>query len=670
MEIGKSAALLDANSINVWPITNANNLYYIETKGETTASGTYLYPITGNYIGLWNGTTNDYSWTSIDIMDSANDTNYKAQVANNNSVITGIGIRKVPRNTGLSTSSSNEGKIVPEQRFAGIVYQTDTKSNIVSSGLNTDANKNVIRGLIRDYLNSPSYFDITGDIEIEQRTPSNSKETLKLKAKTLSSVNENPAKTKMSLYQGKTLRFGGDSGSSYTSEFNAMEGSDVNASSQSGMWTSSGNWLKSKNAGGIYKRPSWKYTESGSAGSNKTNIFAWISDIDYLVGHYDASINAINNTLSTMNGTIGGLMGEVSFAPTSNSENIYQTTSNSVITYHLNTTLKNLTKVTTDILESRTLISAKDITASGNITASNGTITGQNVTVSNLLTSKDITSTNSIQGKNITVSNLLTSKDIISTNSIQGKNITTTGSVTVGNTLIVKEGGERIEKGDLVLDKGNIKCHGSASSIDVSTVNCREINLRGSSSQFLLGNGLSKTDPGSTIPIKIKLRNTEYSTETTETVNTIWNNAENAYCATINLSSSLGIPIVETPDGLVVSNTYLKNIEWIKYGNIINISGIFQGVSPSSNDEEWASSRWPSGKIKGIGYHSGTSYSNEIQTIVWVDGHNGHNNNRGFYFKIKWIPSSNKLSLCYFSPDNKLYAPQQNLGFNITFIAY
>ena len=667
MEIGKSAALLDANSINVWPITNANNLYYIETKGETTASGAYLYPITGNYIGLWNG-SNDYSWTSIDIMDSANDTNYKAQVANNNSVITGIGIRKVPRNTGLSTSSSNEGKIVPEQRFAGIVYQTDTKSNIVNSGLNNDTNKNVVRGLIRDYLNSASYFDITGDIEIEQRTSSNLKETLKLKAKTLSSVNENPAKTKMSLYQGKTLRFGGDSGSSYTSEFNAMEGSDANASSQTGTWTSSGNWLKSKNAGGVYKRPSWKYTESGSAGSNKTNIFAWISDIDYVVGHYDASINAINNALSSMNGTIGGLMGEVSFAPTSNSENIYQTTSNSVITYHLNTTLKNLTKVTAATLESGTLISAKNITASGNITASNGTITGKDITVSNLLTSKDITSTNSIQGKNVTVSNLLTSKDITSTNSIQGKNITTSGAVTVGNTLIVNEGGEQIKKGDLVLDKGNIKCHGSASSIDVSTVNCREINLRGSASQFLLGNGLSKTDPGSTIPIKIKLRNSEYNTETTETVDTIWNGAENAYCATINLSSSLGIPTIEEC-GWTGWASPVEKCKWLKYGNVINVSGNLTAWSgnPSYNTAsttELSYANFESLKGKHIG-DNGTD--NTIQSLVWAA--DVQQANRACFFKIKLNPSSGRLSLYYYSQDSKVYNFDGG-GFNITFIAY
>ena len=645
MEIGKSAALLDANSINVWPITNANNLYYIETKGETTASGAYLYPITGNYIGLWNG-SNDYSWTSIDIMDSANDTNYKAQVANNNSVITGIGIRKVPRNTGLSTSSSNEGKIVPEQRFAGIVYQTDTKSNIVNSGLNNDTNRNVVRGLIRDYLNSASYFDITGDIEIEQRTSSNLKETLKLKTKTLSSVNENPAKTKMSLYQGKTLRFGGDSGSSYTSEFNAMEGSDANASSQTGTWTSSGNWLKSKNAGGVYKRPSWKYTESGSAGSNKTNIFAWISDIDYIVGHYDASINAINNTLSSMNGTIEGLMGQVSFAPTSNSENIYQTTSNSVITYHLNTTLKNLTKVTAATLESGTLISAKDITASGNITASNGTITGNDITVNNLLTSKNITSTNSIQGKNIT----------------------TTGAVTVGNTLIVNEGGEQIKKGDLVLDKGNIKCHGSASSIDVSTVNCREINLRGSSSQFLLGNGLSKTDPGSTIPIKIKLRNLEYNTETTETVDTIWNSGENAYCATINLSSSLGIPKTEE-FGTTGWSSPVENCKWLKYGNVINVSGNLTSWSGNPSYNTASTTELSYIVIPSLsGKHIGGNTDNTIQSLVWAEDSNNEKN-RACFFKIKLNTGTGRLSLYYYSYDSKVYNFNGG-GFNITFIVY
>lgn len=662
MEIGKSAALLDANSINIWPITNANNLYYIETKGETTASGVYLYPITGNYIGLYG--SNDYSWTSIGIMDSANDDNYRDPVADNNSVVTGIGIRKVPRNTGLSTSSSNEGgKIVPEQRFAGIVYQTDTKSSIVNSGLNTDINKNVVRGLIREYLNSAYYFDISaGDIEIEQRTSgSNYKETLKLKAKTLSSVDENPAKTKMSLYQGKTLRFGGDSDSSYISEFNAMEGSDASASSQTGIWTNYGNWLNSKNKGRIYKRPSWKYTDSGSAGSNpsKPNIFAWISDIDYVVGHYDASINAINNTLSLMDGSIGGLMGKVSFAPTSNSENIYQTTSNSVITYHLNTTLKNLTKVTAATLESGTLIS-DDITSSGNISALNGTIAGKHVKVIDSLTS------NSIQGENVTVSSLLTSNDIKSTNFIGGRNITTTGTVTVGNTLIVNEGGEQIKNGDLILDKGNIKCHGSDSSIDVSIVNCREINLRGSSSQFLLGNGLSKTDPGSTIPIKIKLKNSEYSIETVETVDTSWNSEENAYCATINLNSSLGIPKTEkfedTEWGAV------ENCKWLKYGNIINVSG---------NLTSWPiGTSYATASTKELSYivipslegkHIGGNADNTIQSLVWAEDYN-HNANRACFFKIK-LNTDGRLSLYYYSQDSAVYNFSGG-GFNITFIVY
>lgn len=52
-EVGKSVSLIDANSVNIWPITSANNLFYIipgEEAGEY--SGEYISPVTGNMVAF------------------------------------------------------------------------------------------------------------------------------------------------------------------------------------------------------------------------------------------------------------------------------------------------------------------------------------------------------------------------------------------------------------------------------------------------------------------------------------------------------------------------------------------------------------------------------------------------------------------------------------------
>ena len=51
IEVGKSVSFIDANSVNVWPITSTNNIFYI-TGGSQDGnySGEYVSPVTGNMI--------------------------------------------------------------------------------------------------------------------------------------------------------------------------------------------------------------------------------------------------------------------------------------------------------------------------------------------------------------------------------------------------------------------------------------------------------------------------------------------------------------------------------------------------------------------------------------------------------------------------------------------
>lgn len=238
MQIGKSVALLDANSTSIFPYTSANSIFYITeipskgSDGSTEFSGTPLNPVTSSIIAE----ISDNSSPSF-IQSSSKNLNQWSDDIGNENVVTGIkvfpltedisvGANTIPKNQNIgiigyksvSGTSFLKNAVKDSSTVKQIANEAEDKLTLAAAGLSDKTNGT--DGSAGVFFKSPYSLEFTGDLTSNNPIHKNGRRVINFTGAVGVPGIENPAKTSIDDHLNRlTVDFYASSGNSSTRNY-------------------------------------------------------------------------------------------------------------------------------------------------------------------------------------------------------------------------------------------------------------------------------------------------------------------------------------------------------------------------------------------------------------------------------------------------------------------